>query len=207
MEKLESKKGTIILETSIVLPIFMLVIFFVYGFFTITLAQNQVTHALLQSSKSLSLDSYLTEHVDSAAEEATIMWSGLSDMILDFGRLSNDKHFSSMNDWYKTKIVDEEADEEKQKKQAEEIALLESNRNFLAKNRFVGYFSGGDEEKADEKLKALGVVGGLNGITFSMTIEGEDMTITIKYDLQFWIDAFDVGKIPMEQSITTKLWK
>lgn len=179
----KSDSGTVILETSIVLPLFMLVILFIYGLFSITSAQNQMTHALIQSSKSLSLDPYLTEHIDSASEADTF-WSSLGSMVLDFARLSNDKHFSSSDDWYKG-----------------------SGDASLAKDRFVGFLTGGDETAADKKLKDLGIVNGLSGITFDMKIAGEDMTITMKYEIQFWVDAFDLGKIPMEQSITTKLWK
>ncbi len=179
----DSTKGTIILETSIVLPLFILVILFIYGLFSVTSAQNQMTHALMQSSKSLSLDPYLTEHVDSAAEADTF-WSSLGSMVLDFARLSNDKHFSSSDDWYKG-----------------------TGDASLAKDRFVGFLSGGDESAADQKLKDLGVVNGLNGVSFDMAISGEDMTITMKYEIQIWFDAFNLGKIPMEQTMTTKLWK
>ena len=183
MRKSDSTKGTVILETSIVLPLFMLVIFFIYGLFAITSAQNQMTHALIQSSKSLSLDPYLTEHVDSASEADTF-WSSLGSMVLDFARLSNDEHFSSSDDWYKG-----------------------TGDASLAKDRFVGYLTGGDEDAADEKLKDLGIVDGLDGVNFTMVISGEDMTITMKYEIQFWVDAFNLGKIPMEQTITSKLWK
>ena len=183
MRKGDTTKGTVILETSIVLPLFMLVILSIYGLFALTSTQNQMTHALIQASKSLSLDPYLIEHVDSLTEADTF-WSNLGSMLLDFARLSNDEHFSSMNDWYKS-----------------------TGDAALAKDRFVGYFSGGDEDVADEKLRNLGIVNGLDGVNFNMAISGEDMTITIKYEIQFWIDAFDLGKIPMEQSITSKLWK
>lgn len=179
----DSTKGTVILETSIVLPLFIIIILFIYGLFSVTSAQNQMTHALIQSSKSLSLDPYLTEHVDSLAEADTF-WSSLGSMILDFARLSNDRHFSSPNNWYEG-----------------------TGDASLAKERFVGFLTGGDDDAADEKLKDLGIVDGLNGITFDMKISGEDMIITMKYEIQFWFDAFELGKIPMEQSITTKLWK
>ena len=183
MRNSESNRGSIILETSIVLPIFMMVIFFIYGLFAVSSTQNQMTHALIQSSKSLSLDPYLTEHVDSAAEAKTF-WSGLGSMVMDFVRLTNDDHFYSNGDWYKG-----------------------DGSASLAQKRFVGYFAGGDDQLADQKLKSLGIKDGLNGVSFKMSIDGEMMTITIKYTIQFWIDAFNLGKIPMEQSITTRLWK
>lgn len=184
IERKDSTRGSIILETSIVLPMFMLVIMFIYGFFSLTTAQNQMTHALIQSSKSLSLDPYITEHVDSAAESKTF-WSSLGSMVLDFARLPMyDKYYTSATDWYKG-----------------------TGDNKLAKNRFIGYFAGGDETVADQRLKNLHVVDGLDGVDFTMAISGNDMTITMKYEIQFWIDVVNLGKIPVKQSITTKLWK
>ena len=176
-------RGTIILETSIVLPLFLFVVLFIYGLFSVTSAQNQMTHALIQSSKSLSLDPYLTEHVDSVYEADTF-WSSFGSMVLDLARVSNDEHFSSSNDWYNG-----------------------SGDAALARDRFVGFLTGGDKTAAEKKLKNLGIVNGLQGVTFDMSISGEDMKITMKYEIQFWFDAFGLGKIPMEQSITVKLWK
>lgn len=184
MNKNESQKGSVTLEMSIVLPIFIFIFLFIYGLFSVVSAQNQISHVLIQSSKSLSLDSYLTENVESAAEDATKFWGGLSDMVLDIVRLDNDKYFSSRTDWYKS----------------------ESGNIEIAKDRFVGYLTGGDVEAANEKLKNLGIIDGLNGIKFEMKIEGKDLTIKIKYEIQYWFDFFGMGKIPMEQSITTRLW-
>ena len=181
----DSNRGSIVLETSIVLPIFILIMLFLYGIFSIVSAQNQMTHALIQSSKSLSLDPYVTEHVDSLREAKTF-WSGLGSMILDFSRISNDRHFSSMDDWYNS---------------------TEINDSSMAKDRFVGFLTGGDDSAAAEKLKNLRIVNGLDGVTFLVVVMGDNMTITMKYEIQFWFDAFDLGKIPMEQSITTRLWK
>lgn len=178
-----SSRGSIVLEASIVIPIFMLVLMFMYGLFVVTTVQNTMTHALIQSSKSLSLDPYLTEHVNSA-EEADTFWTSLGSMILDFSRLSNDEHFSSSSNWYDG-----------------------DGSSLQAKKRFVGYFSNGDETVADEKLRSLGIEDGLSGVDFDMSLTGEEMTITIKYNVQFWFDAFGMGQIPMKQSITTRLWK
>jgi len=184
MNKDESQKGSVTLETSIVVPIFILIFLFIYGLFSVVSAQNQVSHALIQSSKSLSLDSYLTENVESAAEDATKFWGGLSDMVLDITRLDNDKYFSSQTDWYKSP----------------------SSNSTIAKDRFVGYLAGGDVDAANQKLKDLGIIDGLNGVKFEMKVEGKDLTIKVKYEIQYWFDFFGMGKIPMEQSITTRLW-
>lgn len=184
MKSQEGQRGSVTLETSIVLPIFIFVFLFIYGFFSVISAQNQMTHAFVQSAKSLSLDSYLTENVKSAAEEGTKFWGGLSDMVLDIVRLNNNQYFSSQADWYKSDDGDPD----------------------IAKMRFIGFLAGGDEDAAKEKLKSLGIVGGLDGITFETKVDGEILTITIKYEIQYWFDFFGMGKIPMEQTITTRLW-
>ncbi len=183
MDKVEMQNGSITLETCIVLPIFFFLFLFIDGIFIIFTAQNEIMHALVQSSKSLSLDAYLTENVESAAEEQTRFWGGLSDAVLDMVRLTKDKYYTSQTDWYETDNV------------------------MVAKNRFIGYFAGGDESLAAEKLEILHVKDGLNGITYSMEKDGEDYTFTISYSLQYWFDFFDMGEIPIKQSYTTRLWK
>ena len=97
--------------------------------------------------------------------------------------MNNDEHFTSRTDWYKTK------------KGAD-----------VAKKRFIGYLAGGDEDAAREKLNNLGIVDGIDGVSFETDIEGEELTVTIKYEIQYWFDFFGAGKIPMEQTIKSRLW-
>lgn len=185
MSRYKRQQGSITVETSIVLPIFILLFLFIFGLFSIVGAQNQMTHALIQSTRSLSLDSYLTEHVDSVAEGGTIIWGDTSDMVLDIIRLDNDENFSSRTDWYSASDENSE----------------------VVKRRFVGYLSGGDEGAAREKLEDMKIVGGLDGITFKTEIDDETITVTMKYEMQYWFDFWGTGKIPMEQSIKSRLWK
>ena len=184
MEICKKERGSVTLETSIVLPIFIFLFMFIYGLFSVVSAQNQMTHTLIQATKSLSLDSYLTENVDSAAEAGTKFWGGLSDMVLDIVRIDNDPNFTSQTDWYKTP----------------------ESSGDIVKDRFVGYLAGGDESAAREKLDNLGIVGGLDGITFETEVNGESLTVTIKYEIQYWFDFLDMGKIPMAQTVTSRLW-
>ena len=84
---------------------------------------------------------------------------------------------------------------------------LTAGGNQIAKERFVGYLAGGDENKAEEKLKGMGIVDGLEGIAFETKVEGEVLTVTIKYKIQYWFDFLGMGEIPMEQTIKSRLWK
>lgn len=183
--KMNSRKGSITLETVLVLPIFFFFFLFLDGLFVVVSAQNVVTHALIQSGKSLSLDSYITENSGTAFKEDTITWSGVSDMIIDLMRINNNSHYSSHTDWYSKDSV----------------------APSIVKARFVGYLSGGDEDAAQEKLKSLGIVNGLKGVKFKASVAGEELTVTADYTIQFWFDFMDMGKIPLSQQITCRLWK
>ena len=180
----KDQSGSVTLETSIVLPIFIFIFLFIYGLFSVIGAQNQMTHVLVQTTKSMSLDSYLMENVESAGEAGTKFWGGLSDMVLDIVRLNKNEYFTSQTDWYTS----------------------EDGNPDIAKKRFVGYLTGGDEDAAEKKLKDMGIVDGLDGVTFTTKVEGEILTVTIKYEIQYWFDFFGMGKIPMEQTIKSRLW-
>lgn len=181
---IKNTKGSITLETSIILPIFILLFLAVYGLFSVVSAQSKISHAFVQATKSLSMDSYLNESVESAAEAKTKFWGGLDDMVLDLVRVDNNSYFSSQTDWYQN-----------------------ANGNpDIAKKRFIGYLSGGDEDAAREMCESLNIVNGLDGIKFEMSIAEEKLTLTIKYEIQYWFDFWDMGKIPMEQTITSRMW-
>ncbi len=186
MKNFKNQRGSMTLETSIVLPLFLFLFLFIFGLFSIINAQNLISHSFVQSTKSLSLDSYLTENVESAGETSEAFWGSLSDLVTDIIRLDNDTSFTSSMDWY----IDDN-----------------SMAEVIAKARFVGYLTGGDTDAADEKLTALGVIDGLDGLDFEVTVEGEVLTVTIKYQLQYWFDFADLGEIDMEQTLTTRLWK
>ena len=185
MKKFKGQKGSITLETTLVLPFFIFMFLMIFGLFSIVSARNQISHALIQSSKSMSLDPYYYERVKSAGEDDTAFWGSLSDAVLDIISLNDDKHFLSQTSWYSN----------------------EGDSTGIAKDRFVGYLAGGDEAKAEEILKNLGVVGGLDGVKFTTEVASDyTVTITIHYTLQYVLDAFDMGQIPIEQSVKVKLW-
>lgn len=185
MKKCQSEKGSITLETSIILPLFIFMFLFINGLFGIVSVQNQMTHVLVQSAKSLSLDAYLLENIESAYEQKTRFWGSCTDLILDFVRIDTDPYFASTLDWYNS----------------------EEGNPEVARKRFVGYLTGGDETAAHEKLENLGIVDGMDGMDFEMVVDDEVVTLTVKYEIQYWFDFWDMGRIPMEQSIKFRLWK
>lgn len=185
----DEQRGSLTLESAIVIPAFIMMFLFVYGIFGIVSAQNQITHSLIQASKSLSLDPYVLESTELAGETETKFWSNFGDMIFDIGRLNNDVHFTAQTDWYKEVNNKGEVDLQ------------------LVRDRFVGYLAGGDEELADTILTELGVVDGLDGIDLRVSVSGKVMTLNLKYSLKYVFDFYNSGEIPIEQKIQTNLWK
>lgn len=190
-----SESGAIILETSIVIPIFMFLILGIYGLFVISAAQSRITHALIQSAQSLSQDSYGNEKLASDEKKDFTSFSDLSSIITDLLRRGNDPYFTSESDWYKDTYAEGE-------KHDAEVA----GRDNTVRKRFIGYLAG-DEDNAEKLLNSVGVIDGLNGIKITSAVSGEDLTVNIEYTLQLWFDFFDVGKFPVKQSYTARMWK
>lgn len=181
-------RGSITLETSLVLPIFIFLFLAINGLFIIVTAQNQISHAFIQAGKSLSLDAYHTEKSGSVARSDTTRWEGAGDLLSDIIRVGNNQYLASSSDWYNA----------------------ESTAKKAIKKRFIGYLTGGQGDakaQADTMLEAYSVIDGLDGIKFDCKIDGNIITMTIKYKLQFWFDFLDAGKIPVEQSLKIRMWK
>lgn len=180
----EKDSGSVTLELSIVLPIFILMFLFIYGIFSIVMAKNTITHALVQSAKSLSLDSYMNEEYESIKEPGINFWGGLGDVVVDLIRLTDDPYYSSSIKWYEN-----------------------GQANDVAKKRFIGFFAGGDESAAEELAENLKVENGLNGLEITATVEGETLSLNAKYNLKYWFDFWGYGTVPVDQTIKTRLWK
>ena len=186
MKRLFHEKGSLTLETALVLPIFFFMFLGVFCFFGFIAARNSIHHALIQSAKSLSMDSLLNEDVESAAEKETVFWGDFSDMIYDLVRLDNDPYYSSSTDWYKN-----------------------SSSTSVVKKRFIGYLSGSGTEAeaaAQKKLETLGVVDGLDGINFEYSVSDGELEITATYELKVWIDFFGLTSFQMEDTVSARMW-
>ena len=188
---MRKEKGSITLETALVLPIFFFLFMFIFGLFAVINTQNRMTHALVQASKSLSLDSYRAEKVESSYEKGTKFWSGFGDMVQDIYTLNDNKYYSPGSgylDWYKDDESGSAID------------------NSVVKNRFIGYLAG-DKDTAIKCAENMKIVNGMDGIQFTTKVDGDNLIITMKYEIQYWFDFFDMGKIPMKQTIKTRMWK
>lgn len=189
-EHIEQKKeGVVSLEACIVLPIFIFVLMFFYGFMVFFSGHQLLSHSLIQSAQSLSLDPFATERLETSWED---MEDG-SDLIqaLYAEALGGDDYFSSNEKWYK---------------ENEEL-LLET-----AKNRFLGYLVGTGttseiESQADDMLKYLRIQNGIDGLDFSGTkIEDGVLTLSIKYKQEFIFNFQGLAAFDRNQSISITLW-
>ncbi len=190
MSKTEYKKntkndtGVVSLEACIVLPMFFFLILFFYGFMFLFAGEQMVNHALMQSAVSLSLDSY---SVDKLADSTNV--DKMLQDALDYVMQGDGVSHSSREKWY------ESSDATQQE----------------VRNRFVSYVANGDEGYANQKLEQFGIVGGLEGISFSeCKVEGTErdkvLTITIEYEQKYIMDAFGLLSYDREKTITQKMW-
>lgn len=117
-------------------------------------------------------------------------------------RVAKDKTFSTLEQFLTTLARKQIA--------GDNIKLSEDlEGNAKAKDRFVRYFADGDAHRADEMLKAMGVVGGLNGIKFEYSgEEGDTSKLTVTYRLKFLFDFVHAGEIgELTHSVESRLWK
>lgn len=207
----QGHKGIISLEACIVVPIFMILILFIYSFFVIFTAQNQIAHSLLQSSQSVSLDPYKTETIGVAPGD----WPGsLSDILIEFLE-SDDEYYKSDSKWY-----GEDKDPNMIEAtvsiitggflnpEPEDVTGLSSPAlDEIVRKRFVAYLSGGDETAADEILRSMHVVNGLEGMTFKAVVKEDDIYITVNYELEYIFSFQGLAKLPIQNSVCSHLWK
>lgn len=186
MKQRKKQSGSVTLETAIILPIFVIMFMAVIGLFRVVVAQNQMTHVLVQTTKSLSLDSYFSSSLKKEQiAEILPVWGGISDLVLDVANnVTGDDYFTSNETWYEGS----------------------GNADSIARDRFIGYLSGGDKGEGQEKLEGLGIVNGLNGLKVKAEVQGEELSVTITYEIQYWFDMFGMGKIPMKQTMHSRMW-
>lgn len=183
-----NEKGVVSLEACIVVPIFSLVVLFLYGFIIMFSGQQVMSHALIQCAESLSLDPYSTQKLNlSELEGGGDLVTSLYAKVFTEG---ND-FFSSTEKWY------ENNDE----------LMMET-----VKKRFYGFLAGsGSEEEihqnVNEMLDVLNIEGGINGLDFSETkIENGILMLKVKYKQGFLFDFQGLASFDRKMEIKVKLW-
>ena len=189
LKKRKSRKGTVTLETVIFLPIFFFIFFAIFGVFGVILARHQVRHACIQTAKSLSHDSFLTEQFDTRDEsKGQVLYTSFSSLAETFIRwiVDNGSSYSTVTKWYSTSNSSEGQD--------------------IVKRRFIGFLAGGKKDDADKYLSNLGVKNGTDGMTFEYWVADGELTLKVDYTVQYWFKLFGAEDIPMSHTIKTKMW-
>lgn len=180
----KNENGVISLEACIVIPIFVFLIIFVYGFILFFSGQQLISHAVIQSSESLSLDSYATEKVN-LSDEDEISSDEVFAVLYGKAMQFDSENFSSSKKWYNDS----------------------STVPQTAKDRFVGFLSDGDTDEANDLLENFGIVGGLNGLDFSSSrVENGKLIINIKYKQEFIFNFQGYAAFDREITHTSKMW-
>lgn len=181
MKKIKNEKGTITLEACVVVPIFIFLIMFVYGFMVMFLGTHAVSHALVQCAESMSLDSYATDMLSHDGDATT--GSVLISVYGSVARLGSE-NFSSDEKWYDGGDVGAEAE-----------------------NRFIGFIADGDESNADEWLEMFGIKGGCDGLDFSgSNVTDGVLTINVKYTQEFVYGTEDISGFDRDLTVKAKMW-
>lgn len=178
--------GVISLEACIVVPIFIFVMMFFYGFIVLFSGEQMIAHSLIQSAESLSLDPYATEKLDLGNME---YGGDLIQVLYADTFTSQSEYFSSTQKWY-----------------AKNNDLMRET----VRKRFLGFLAGDSDDvegKADEVLKTLRIQNGINGLDFSETkIEDGVLTIKIKYTQEFIYNFQGLAAFDRETSVSVTLW-
>lgn len=188
MKKSDSK-GVITLEACVSVLSFLLLLLMLAGLFTMFMAQNETSHAVLQTSQSLSIDAYAAKQIgDGGASSVSDVVVSISKFIGKlFGKPDDNTNFAINNKWYDGKN--------------EDIAKT-------VKTRFTAYISGGDDKKANEQLKHLNIVNGLDGCDFTKSYVSDDtLYIVLEYKLKYNFQLPGLNDIPVKQTTCSKLWK
>lgn len=185
----DSQRGAITLEACVSVLTFVILLLFLSSLFVMFMAQNVTSHAVLQTSQSLSLDAHI---IESLIKKDDGKIGTVSDHVSDyvaklFGSSENNPYYVSDTYWYNGG--------------SEQIEPA-------VRTRFIGYLAGGDEEKADELLTNLNVVEGLDGLDFSQSyVEDDVLYIVLKYELQYDFNLWGIGNVAVEQHASARLWK
>lgn len=175
----DKNRGSITLEACMVVPMFIMLMLLVNGFFVMFMGQQMMCHALIQSAKSLAYDPYASQRVAENEDDQ------LAEMFVDIFSFAEDDHVST-EQWYK-----EGAD----------------NLDEVVKERFIAYFKA-TEGDAELLLKEIGVKDGIDGLDFSgCMLEDGILTVKTKYTQEFIFDAMDLTSFERTMDFKVKIFE
>lgn len=187
---LRSEQGAIALEACIALTLFLITMMALYSLIHLFTAQSMIAHALQQTGQSIAMENYRNEKLNVATTQR-IPLAILKKITGGWGQ-SEDAKFDIGGGSFTDPTV-----------------LGSVVPQSTVTKRFASYL-GGNEEKADQILRSMGVVDGLKGIHLSKKrIGGIDAEIEISYKIRlvFYIEMFHFGEFESTQKVCCRRWK
>ena len=193
MEKRQYReKGLLSLEACIALTIFMFLMLFMYSFFVVFEARNEMAHVLLSTADILALDAY---------ENAGLGDSGtIGQVIYTLYGMATNGHsdFTDYRSWHKAATAKDDSGNE----------VISGEFEDIIRTRFIAYLTGGDSSKAEQILERYHVKGGVGGLDFSLSrVKDGKLYLVVKYTLEYEFQVFNGGQSEFEQSVCSKIWK
>lgn len=186
------EKGLLSLEASITLTIFMFLMFFLYSFFVIFEARNEMAHVLLSTADSLSLDVYENAKQGESGTVGQVIYQ-LYGMTADPA-----SDFIEHRTWHNSSSTTDESGN----------VVIDGNFEGVIRDRFLAYLTAGNPDRAEEILKRYHVKGGVAGLDFSASrVEDDKLFLSVRYTLEYEFHVFNGGEESFEQSVCSKLWK
>lgn len=179
MKNEENTGGLLSLEASFALTIFIFLMLFMYSFFVVFEARNEIGHVLLTTADSLALDAFANETLaDESVKGILYKLYGSS--------VDSDGTFTESDKWYED----------------------ENQVQEVVEARFIAYMAGGDRDEANKILEKLNVENGIEGLDFSASkVSGSDIILQVDYTLKREFKVFGLKDMKFSQSCCSKLWK
>ena len=174
--KEKKNQGSLTLEACIVVPIFLMVMLLANGLFIMFMGQQVMSHAMLQTAKSMAFDPYGAQKANTDGSPA------LMPLFMDLFTLG-DSAYSSTDDWTDGGNVPKEAEE-----------------------RFYAFLGGKSKANSYAILDVVGVKGGAAGVKFTDSSYDKDtgiLTVSMSYEQEFIFNA--MGLLSFPRTLTVQI--
>lgn len=149
-------------------------------------------HVTLATANSMSLDAYENDTLGESDTIGQIFYNV-------YGQATNSQNdFTDFRKWYDDSTVTDENGN----------VTLSAEFAGVVKARFIAYLTSGDADKAEEILKRYHVVNGVDGLDFSGShISDGKLYLSVKYEIEYEFNVFNLGSNKFEHKACSKLWK
>lgn len=205
MNEIKNENGSVTVEATLSVTLFLLLMLFLSSLFFMTSAQEDIAHSIVQTSQSLSIEAYSISKLQT--DMNTGAKAALTDLAVKvFSTANSDRHFYTDVRWFSTdRLMDNYIDEDTV--QTKDPQLRNIDLREIIRTRFIGFFANGDEAAANEMLEKMGVIDGLAGLDFSESkVSGGVLYITVNYKMQYKIHIGDIGTVNASQTFCAKIW-